>query len=103
MESAERPADPTNLVGAIVASGAHAYRIVRPIAQGGFSVVYLARRSDPVGGDGGQDVAVKVLDVEHLRDRLANAPPAFLDPDAPLAQQMADKVAKLFYAHRGER
>jgi serine/threonine protein kinase len=90
MEPAARPADPTNLVGAIVATGTHAYRIVRPIAQGGFSVVYLARRSDPVGADGDRDVAIKVLDVLHLADRLAHAPPVFLDPDAPLPQQMAE-------------
>jgi serine/threonine protein kinase len=90
MAVAERAVDPSNLAGTIVATAAHAYRVVRPIAQGGFSVVYLARRSDPVGGDHDRDVALKVLDVAHLRDRLANAPPAFVDPDAPLAQQMAE-------------
>jgi serine/threonine protein kinase len=90
MALTDRSSDPTHLAGSIAATAEHAYRVVRPIAQGGFSVVYLARRSDPVGGDGERDVAVKVLDVEHLRDRLANAPPAFIDPDAPLAQQMAE-------------
>jgi serine/threonine-protein kinase len=78
------------LAGTIVATATHAYRVTRPIAQGGFSVVFLARRSDPIGGEGEREVAIKVLDVEHLHDRLTLAPPAFLDPDAPLPQQMAE-------------
>ncbi|MBI5502251.1 MAG: serine/threonine protein kinase [Deltaproteobacteria bacterium] len=92
MLEAERAA--TELAGTLVATAAHAYRIARPIAQGGFSVVFRARRSDPVGDERERDVAIKVLDVEHLRDRLTRAPPAFLDPDAPLAQQMAEVRAR---------
>ncbi|MBI5485839.1 MAG: serine/threonine protein kinase [Deltaproteobacteria bacterium] len=78
------------LAGTMAATAGHAYRIVRPIAQGGFSVVFRARRSDPIGEERERDVAIKVLDVEHLHDRLTRAPPAFLDPDAPLPQQMAE-------------
>ena len=74
----------------MLAAGEHAYRVVRPIAKGGFSIVYLARRSDPFGRGGEGEVAVKVLDLPHLSERLRDAPPAFLDPDAPLAQQMAE-------------
>ena len=88
MPRAERAA--TDLAGSLVATADHVYRISRPIARGGFSVVFLARRSDPVGGEGDRDVAIKVLDVDHLHDRLSQAPPAFLDPDAPLPQQMAE-------------
>jgi len=76
--------------GTIVATAARAYRIVRPIASGGFSIVYLARPSSPLAGDPRRETAVKVLDVEHLRERLVHAPPAFLDPDVPLEQQMAE-------------
>jgi serine/threonine-protein kinase len=86
----ERSADPTALAGAMLAAGEHAYRVVRPIAMGGFSIVYLARRSDPFGRGGEGEVAIKVLDLPHLSERLRDAPPAFLDPDAPLAQQMAE-------------
>ncbi|MBN1769916.1 MAG: serine/threonine protein kinase [Deltaproteobacteria bacterium] len=88
--SVERSADPTNLAGAMLAAGEHAYRVVRPIALGGFSIVYLARRSDPFGREGEREVAIKVLDLPHLHERLRDAPPAFVDPDAPLAQQMAE-------------
>lgn len=90
MLSGERSSDPTALAGTILPAGERAYRVVRPIATGGFSVVYLARRSDPFGREAGREVAVKVLDLPHLHERLRDAPPAFLDPDAPLAQQMAE-------------
>jgi len=88
--SGEGCGDPRALAGAMLATGEHAYRVVRPIAAGGFSVVYLARRSDPLGRERDREVAVKVLDVPHLHERLRDGPPAFVDPDAPLAQQMAE-------------
>lgn len=86
----ERSTDPTALTGAMLATAERAYRVVRPIATGGFSIVYLGRRSDPFGREGDREVAIKVLDLPHLHERLRDAPPAFLDPDAPLAQQMAE-------------
>jgi serine/threonine-protein kinase len=86
----ERASDPANLAGSIVATASNAYRVARPIAQGGFSVVYRARRSDPLGARQDRDVAIKVLDVERLNERLAHAPPAFVDPEAPLPQQLAE-------------
>jgi serine/threonine-protein kinase len=89
--TASRPDDPLRLAGTLVTGHAHTYRVDRPLDQGGFAAVYVAHRIDPVGGNpAGAEVALKVLDVPHLTQRLAEAPPAFLDPDAPLAQQMAE-------------